>query len=408
MKIYLKILFLNFALFMYLWLWKIIKLFRWNKNIDLKNIKKIIFNRKDRIWDAVIAKPFIILFSKYIKEELKLDIEIEVECSKYNEFIFNDKNNNQYYNLKPIDTELITYWIKILPLIKYFLGCLYIQTIFKRKKINKNKKCNSVYVDLVWDYKTLLNKMEDKNLWLIWPNLGLNNYLLDFSITNSYVGQSNINLIESYINLIWQCFELRDFRKYVYKNINSFFEDYNNWKKSGLLIFVWNKEYRNLSVYMRYKLILNISNILKDEKITVLDDNSNIIYNELKKYKFPDNVELLKNGMILDEVKELAKKFRLIIWIDGWWFNYIRTVTDSLEIFTLGNPNVRSIFIWDEKYKTQRFWRYIYKESSLNWKFFGYVYKVSPILPSLDFSVPKNMFHDFPTIDIWKIIQRHL
>ena len=195
MKIYLKILFLNFALFMSLLSWKIIKLFSWNKNIDLRNIKKIIFNRKDRIWDAVITKPFIIIFSKYIKEELKLDIEIEIECSKYNEFIFNDQNNKQYYDLKPIDTELISYWIKIFPLIKYYLGHSYIQTIFKKKKINKNKKCDSVYVDLVWDYKTILNKMKNKTLWLIWPNLWLNNYLLDFSISNSYVGQSNINLI---------------------------------------------------------------------------------------------------------------------------------------------------------------------------------------------------------------------
>ena len=94
--VYIKIIFLKIARYIAVMVWNIIRFFRWNKNINLKDIKKIIFNRKDRIWDAVITKPVIILFSKYVKEELWLDIEIEVECSKYNEFVFKEWDWEKY------------------------------------------------------------------------------------------------------------------------------------------------------------------------------------------------------------------------------------------------------------------------------------------------------------------------
>ena len=83
--------------------WNIIKVFRWNKKNNINNIKKIIFNRKDRIWDAIITKPLLILFSKYIHEELKLDINLEIECSKYNSFVFNDLPNNFKVIIKDIN-----------------------------------------------------------------------------------------------------------------------------------------------------------------------------------------------------------------------------------------------------------------------------------------------------------------
>ena len=391
--IYIKIILLKFARYIAVMIWNIIRFFRWNKNLDLKDIKKIIFNRKDRIWDAVITKPFIILFSKYIKEELKLNIEIEVECSKYNEFVFKEWDWEKYYKIRSEDTEISWYWKWTIELISFFFKSIKNSIKLKRK----NKKCNNVYVDLIWNHSHITNKPIKENYYFIWPNLFFNNHLLDYSLSNNYVSWNNDNLIESYTKLIRWCFKLDNFESYINKNIEYFFQDYNYSKnKKWILVFVGNKEFRNLSIETRNKIITDLWKKHKNENISILDDNLNILYWKLIKINnYPKNIVFIENKFSRNELKNFAKQFRLIIWIDWWWFNYIRTCTDSLEIFTLANSRVWSIFTWNNKYKKFDLWdNWILKKCMIDWKVFWYIYKENILLPSYDYSVPKNLFND--------------
>lgn len=387
--VYIKIILLKVIRFFAVLAWNIIRFFRWNKNIDLKVIKKVIFNRKDRIWDAVITKPFIILFSKYVKEELKLDIEIEVECSKYNEFVFKEWNWEKYYNLISSKEDISNTWINILWILKQqFIN------LFKTNSKENDIK-DVVYIDLVWNPSHISQKKNHPNYYFIWPNLFLNNTLLDYSLPENYVSWVKIKLVQSYINLILWCFKLNNFEKYINDNIDEFYTDYNNSKdKKWILIFTWNKEYRNLSIETREDLIKDLSEKYNDKKITVIDDDSNIIYDWLKKIKdFPKNVQLNKNNFTLQKLKEQAKNYELIIWIDGWGFNYIRTCTNSITVYTIWNHNVWSIFTWNNKYKKTDLWNnWIMKKCSIDWKVFWYIYKESIALPTYDQHITKSLF----------------
>lgn len=393
--IYIKIILLKISRYIAVMIWDIIRFFRWNKNIDLKDIKKIIFNRKDRIWDAVVSKPFIILFSKYIKEELKLDIEIEIECSKYNEFIFKEWNWEKYYKLTMQDRKISWTWMKIWNFI-----ITYIRSRFwgLRKKIkSKNiKKIWVVYIDLVWDIESLINNL-NKWFYLIWSNMLLNNYLLDYSLKNNYVAWNSDNLIQSYINLISWCFKLGNFYKYINNNIEEFFEDYNySRNKSWILVSIWNKEYRNFDIKLRENIIKNLSKKYPNKKIEVIDDNTNLLYKRLKLITdFSKNVKIIENKFSLKELKDYAKKFELLIWIDGGGFNYIRTISDSITIYTIWNHYVWSVFTWKIKYKKRELWNnWIMNSCEINWKKIWYIYKKNIILPTFDYPVPKNLFDD--------------
>ena len=388
--VYIKIILLKILRFFAVLLWNIIRFFRWNKSIDLKSIKRIIFNRKDRIWDAVITKPFIFLFSKYIKEELKLDIDIEVECSKYNEFVFKEWNGEKYYILTNSNEQISSTWVSMFWLLKQQLKNL---SLKKKKRQHKDV----VYIDLIWNPDHINQRKDNLNYYFIWPNLFLNNFLLDYSLPENYVSWVKINLIQSYIDLISWCFKLDNFEKYINQNIEAFYSDYNYSKdKKWILVFTWSKEYRNLDIKIRENIIKNLSDDYNDKKITVIDDNHNIIYDWLKKVKdFSKNVELVKNEFLLQGLKGQAENYELIIGIDGWWFNYIRTCTDSITIYTIWNHYVWSAFAWKEKYKKQKLGNnWIMNICDINWKPFWFIYRKSLFLPTYDCPISKNMFNN--------------
>ena len=400
----LKVILLKISRNFVVMIWNIIKIFRWNKNIDLRNVKKIIFNRKDRIWDAVVSKPFIILFSKYIKEELKLNIDIEVECSKYNEFVFREWNWEEHYKIKAKETNLNS---EEFSFIKYTI--IRLKSILRNKKITKNKTI--VFIDLVGDVQQVQEWLKIHKSYMIWWNLLLNNYILDYSLYNNYVSGNDDNLIVSYTKLVSQCFNLQNFETYINENIEYFFEDYNDSNdKKWILIFVWNKTFRNLPSNVRMKIINWIWNKYSDEKIVIIDDNQNIIYNELINiWAYSDNIVFKKNEFSLEELKNFSKKFKLIIWIDWWGFNYIRTCTNSLEIFTLANPKVWSIFTWKHKYNETNLWnnRFLNKVRIWN-KSFWYTYKESRLLPTYDIRISKKIFEDFPIDKLLRTLETFL
>lgn len=381
-------------------IWNIIKIFRWNKKIDIKEVETIIFNRQDRIWDAVITKPLIILFKKFITEKLGLNIKILIQCSQLNEFVFKNWDYKKYYEVEVCKRDLWKECAKntfqfLLWHIKDFFKSLF--SYSKISNIKKNQKI--IFVDMLNSYDLCIKSIKKYNCYCIWENLWVKNYIYDYSLSTR-----NINLIQMYIDLIKWCFNLPEFEWYVNRNINIFYSDYNYNNKKWILIFVWTKKYRNFNIETWINFIKHFSNYYSQEYIYILDDDSNNIYSQLKNIKFNNNVFCVKNSFTLDQLKEYAKQFKLIIWMDWWWFNYMRTCTDSIDIFTLWNHRIRSLFTWNYKYKEEAIWNWWFiNKVNIQDKNFWFVYKKSPILHFYDFDIQKDYFNAFSKIEIDKL-----
>jgi len=384
-----KILIIYFLGTVWIILWKIIKLLRWNKKYNNENFNKIIINRSDRLGDAIISKPFIKLLINFLEKE-RIWNNFEILASSYNSFILEDLGKGNV-NILRIEKK-IDYEMNILKQVLKSLK-LFFKEIFNWKNDKTDK--NNLFIDLVGD--PYLLKEYRKNSINIWPNLFLNSIFLDYQLPVSYVyHRNNKNLIEQYIDLIEWYFNFNwKFRNYIYDNINEFIPETNLDKKENILIFVWTKKYRNMSIDKWKEIINDFSKRYPKKKIIVIDDNQNLLYGSLKKEKFNNNVEIKENRFNLTEFIEFAKWFELIIWIDGWWMNMIRNLTNSITIYTLWNEKVWRQFSGRNKYKTMKLnnnWFIDYVE--VNWKKIQNYYKKWFFLPTYDVEIEKKYFDD--------------
>ena len=384
-----KILIIYILWYIWIQLWLIIRFTKKQKKYDNQSFQEIIFNRSDRIWDAIISKNFIKLTINFLSKQ-KISSNFKILSSEYNSFIFkNDTSKN--YNLEVINKNISDDYNIFSMLIKS------LKFTFKNIFTSFSSKKEKLFIDLVWDPYTI--KKYKHNSIIIWPNLFLNNFLLDYSLKYSYVSSKSLNLIESYINLIeWYFNFWWEFRKYIYKNIDIYIWEFNNnFNKKSILIFIWNKEFRNLSINKWKEIIDYISEKYKDYKIEVIDDNKNFLYKKIKNYNFNNNVRVGKNTLNLDEFRNYAKKFELLIWIDWGWFNFIRTIRNSITIYTLWNSKVWSIFSWENYYNSKKISKNHYIcNTNINWKEYSYIYKESFFLPSYDISLWKKKNNDLP------------
>ena len=382
MKNKIKILLVYFLGYIWLIIGNIIAIIRWNKKYNNEKITTVYFNRSDRIWDAVISKPFIELAIKFFKENLWAK-RFYILASTYNSFIFKDLKEIKVIELDKNITDNYSPLIMALNSIRLFLKNLL--------KFNKKKQNNSeLLIDLMGDPYTLYNYKKVA----IGPNLFLNNFLLRYSLKTTYVSLKSKNLIESYIDLIEWYFDLNGkFRKYIYSNIDKFVSiNSNHWK--NVLIFVWTKQYRNLTIKKWKELINNLASSIKED-IYIVDDNSNQTYERLKDTTFPSNVKLIKNNFTLNEFKDFAKNFQLLIWVDWGGFNFIRNITNSVTVYTFGNPNVWSLFVWNYSKEIFKLPNNYYFVTSKCWENnYSYIFKKDFFLPSYDVPLWNNYFSD--------------
>ena len=393
MKNKIKVLLVYFLWYIWLIIGNIIAFIRWNKKYNNKKIATIYFNRSDRIWDAVISKPFIELAIKFFKENLWVK-HFYILASTYNSFIFKDLKEVKIIELNKNITDNYNPLVMALNSIRLLLKNLL--------RFNKKKQNNfELLIDLMGDPYTLSTYKQIS----IGPNLFLNNFLLKYSLKTTYVSLKSKNLIESYIDLIEWYFNFNGkFRKYIYDNIGKFIStNSNNWR--NILIFVWTKQYRNLSIKKWKELIKELSASVKQD-IYVVDDNSNQTYEKLKNISFPSNVRIIKNNFSLPEFKNFAKKFKLLIWVDGGGFNFIRNITNSVTIYTFWNPNVWSLFTWNcPKRKFNLKNNYYFVSTKCKENTFSYIYKKDFFLPSYDIPLWNNYFDDFDIMDFVKQLE---
>ncbi len=246
-------------------------------------------------------------------------------------------------------------------------------------KPNKGKSYDKVFVDLIGE-ADVIKEYYDEWYACLWPNMYLNTTFLSYALPYNYRWPVVKNLIDFYIDLIDGWFNLSwAFRSYVYDHIQAFYDIDDNVSKKGMMIFVGNKKRKNLDEATWTTLIWSLSKHFPDETISVIDDDTNALYNMFQSERFAWNVHLIKNTFSLDEFKRFASGFRFILWTDGGGMNLIRSMTNTLIIYPSWPENyrVRSWFVWKVSHPSKEM-----KSGKLGlhidevlWKKFWYIYK---------------------------------
>lgn len=168
------------------------------------------------------------------------------------------------------------------------------------------------------DLVTILKYKELYNCVVAGPNIFWGSHILDIALDHSYVHYSNVNLIESYIEIITKVFGFdHSFRDFVCDHISEFY-DYNpDIKRSGICLFVGVKEFRNLPIRTWRRIIHEIAEAFPEETITVIDDNTNLLYGIFVQEQFPSNVVIEKNTYSLQNFTKHISQFSFVVGIDG-------------------------------------------------------------------------------------------
>lgn len=315
--------FLNFS---YKYLGNFIYIFKKRKTQTFKKNDLLVFNRTDRIGDAILSLPFFLS----LKEK---QINFIVLTSKYNDWV-----------LKPfIKTKILTNFNldessgKILCLLRRYLSIIN----FKKNKIDSKK----FYIDLKGEYDLPKDfndyyKIHLKNWYL---NLKFSNYI----INDTYTYLSKKNLIDKYVDLIEEVFKIKlnveelpnlllnkikeiktlNLKKYISKNY--------------ILILCSNKEFKNFTID---NWIFFLNNINYTGKILIVDDFKKEIIKQLKRkmiyLKNKDKLIFVEEEFDLWELSNLSYNSKYLIGLDGGAFNFLQFFTNSIEFIFYSNPLV--------------------------------------------------------------------
>ena len=160
-----------------------------------------------------------------------------------------------------------------------------------------------------------------------------------------FAGSSDINLIESYILLIEEIFDLPGFRQAIESRGDLFYPKGIPPIVRTLLIHVGVKEIRNFEPHIWKSLLEEISEKFSGYRIEVVDLSGSTVLSYLRHTRiWRPNVVFRELNFSLQEFMEYAKRFSLVIGIDGGGINMIRSLTNSLTIFTFWNAAVWSAY----------------------------------------------------------------
>jgi ADP-heptose:LPS heptosyltransferase len=327
------------------WIGTIIIRMKKPKTLDLQNIKTFYLNRSDRIGDAISSRPFIKLLIIYLRSH-GCTADIIILTSKYNHFLLReleDKENNIYVREEPKIIE--DYESKLYRMIIKHTNFLYKTLQFRWTHSSKRDE-QSLFFDMGGgDLVTILRYKELYNSIIAGPNIFWGSHILDIGLDHSYVHYSNQNLIESYIEIITKIFGLDStFRDFVCDHMEVFYEYRPEINRSGICLFVGVKEFRNLPMHTWRRVIQEVAVAFPEEKITVLDDNTNLLYHIFAQESFPSNVTIEKNSYSLQEFTQYIAQFAFVVGIDGGGINMVKFLTNSCFINTFAQPNVWSGF----------------------------------------------------------------
>ncbi len=288
------------------------------KTVDLTKLKTFYLNRSDRIGDAIISRPFIKLLIVWLREH-GCTAEIIILTSKYNRFLLQDLEDTGN-NVRVVEEpkSIDDYESKLSRMILKHTRFLY-KTLLFRWTHGSERDEQSLFFDMGGgDLVTILKYKELHNSLIAGPNIFWGSHILDIALDHSYVHYANQNLIESYIEIITKVFALdSSFRDFVCDHMEVFYSYNPEVPRSGICLFVGVKEFRNLPIPTWRRVIREVAAAFPDETITVLDDNTNMLYNLFVQESFPANVMLEKNAYSLIEFTDRIARSEMVVGIDG-------------------------------------------------------------------------------------------
>lgn len=288
------------------------------KTVDPGQLRTFYLNRSDRIGDAIISRPFIRLLITWLRAN-GCTAEIVIIASKYNHFLLQDLENGEN-GVRVIEEQksIDDYESKLYRMIMKHTNFLYKTLLFRWTHGNERDE-RSLFFDMGGgDFVTILKYKELCNPVVAGPNIFWGSHILDIALEHSYVHYSDINLIESYIEIVTKIFAFdHTFRDFVCDNISSFYDYDPSIKKTGICLFVGVKEFRNLTSGTWRRIIHETAEAFPEETVTVLDDHTNLLYDVFVQEKFPSNVKVEKNMHSLRDFTRYVSRFTFVAGVDG-------------------------------------------------------------------------------------------
>ena len=285
----------------------------------------ILFNRVDKIGDAIVTLPFFLALKNK-------GIKFKVLCSPYNKWVLESfvdveeikdfKFSDFHFSLKSLLYNIISSTIGY----------------FRKFFIEKNK--NIIFIDLKGDFY-LSEKF--KNYYQIhFKSFLLNLKYSDYVFNDFYVFGSKMHLLEKY-SMIFDNLDLdieefpNELKEHIINNHNKEIDSLINSLKDFIIIFVGNKEFRNLNIEQWKYLIENIN---YEGNILIIDDPSQNYLKRLKSITKKENVIFLEKIYDLWSLMYLAMHSKLVVGIDGGGFNFLQMPTNAFEIILYTNEKV--------------------------------------------------------------------
>lgn len=382
------------------------------RTVDYRKLKTLYLNRSDRLGDAIISKPFIKLLIAWLRDN-GCTAEIVIIASQYNRFLLQDLENLEN-GVRVIEEQksVDAYESKLHRMILKHIRFLY-RTLLFRWTHGSARDEQSLFFDMGGgDFLTILKCKELHNPVVAGPNIFWGSHILDIALEHSYVHYSDRNLIESYIEVMEKAFAVHDsFRNFVYENIGEFYDYDLSIPKSGICLFVGVREFRNLPVATWRRIIREVAITFPDERVTVIDDHTNLLYEIFAQETFPSNVILEKNTYSLHDFTRHIAEFAFVAGIDGGGINMVKSLTNSCFINTFAQPGVWSCFTGNfprQEVAGLNHWHSVTVEIPPHGQVISHMYKTSFWLPTFNIDGNRELFTDFDTGLLIDIIRQSL
>ncbi len=384
-----------------LWIFQgkcIIFLFSKRKNIPLKEVEEIVIYRADRLWDAILSRPFLECFIRHIRS-LGFEIPVRIIASSYNEVLLSPLAKLPQTTVEVIETDSMrNYDRSIFSVLTLFLRSFFF--LFPRLYQSRSR---TVLIDLVDSVSemAMVQMKEFRSAFFCSANRWPFSLFFDSLLPIRFSGSSKSNLIENYIIAFSQYFwfEERDFKNFIEWNRSIFYPPQEQSVLKDILVFVGVKEIRNFPLRVWESFIHQISETFPDRTIHVSDMKNHAFLDILETKSWRKNVVFVRNTFSLEGLQEYAKNHAFVIGIDGGDINMMRPFTNSLTIFTFGNHFVWGPYnLWKtvENFQWENNW--IFEATHVRGDRFAMkAYKQSFWLPSYQIPFDKDLIMDFDT-----------
>ncbi len=306
---------------------KFMKMIKPKRKFKIKNIKKILIIKNDKLGDAVNS-TFIISAIKSAYPEK----EIHLLTSKKNYFIFDELCKEKIISKRYIiDNEMILNYNanKNFPFgyVKYFIS------IFNKEYFQLIKKLKNEHYDLVIDlvgkrHLAILSKLVSART--IGPKISGFTWLYDYGFERSWTYESKKHVIENWKDLIEEALgvKLKLGKVKIPIKKTKFFVP-NNF----ILFHIGGTEIRR---FENQKIIDIINEIAPFSKIVIIDDPGQRHIKEIKNKVKNKNVIFIEKNYSLPELAYLSKKSKLFLSFDGGHMHYLSMFTKTLVFWSCG------------------------------------------------------------------------